>query len=29
MDAYNAGTLTIDRVVKTPDHHEEAVLVVK
>ena len=29
MDAYNAGTLQIERVVKTPDHHEEAALVVK
>lgn len=29
MDSYNAGTLQIERVVKTPDHHEEAALVVK
>ncbi|MGM9748623.1 MAG: BACON domain-containing protein [Candidatus Cryptobacteroides sp.] len=29
MDAYNAGKLQIERVVKTPDHHEEAALVVK
>lgn len=29
LDAYNAGNLEIVRVVKTPDHHEEAALVVK